>query len=221
MSLFGAASRRCGGASFFGCMMIKTFRTNKETPQTSAAYTYVLLSGGLDSATLLAHLLKSSRRVRPVFVGYGQAAINQERRAARDIAAHYGRKLVYLDFSIPGRSLPAGEIPGRNALLVFAATMLIRDRRALVAIGIHSGTSYSGCTPAFIEHCQSLLGLSTEGRFRVVAPFIEWTKLQIYQYAKNLEVPTENTYSCERGLASPCGRCLSCHDRRLLECNKQ
>src|SRR4051812_14192 len=73
------------------------------TPTTPAAV--VLLSGGLDSSTALAHTLAAGTDVRAaVFVDYGQRHV-RERLSARAIAAHYGVTLLELDLRSFGASV--------------------------------------------------------------------------------------------------------------------
>ena len=55
----------------------------------------------------------------------------------------------------------------------------------------------------------------TRGAIIATAPFLHWTKHDVYQLASKLNVPVALTYSCEAD-NYPCQRCRSCLDRRLL-----
>ena len=83
----------------------------------------VLVSGGIDSAALLAFYLRERFDVRPLFVDFGQPAAKQELRAARAVCKHYGVRLSIM--TVRSRvSFSVGEIPGRNAFLLFAAVLV-------------------------------------------------------------------------------------------------
>ena len=86
----------------------------------------------------------------------------------------------------------------------------------LLAIGIHSGTPYYDCSAEFIRMMNSLVVSQTDGVVQVGAPFLAWTKRQIWDFATNGDVPLSLTYSCERGGEAACGECPSCRDLRQL-----
>lgn len=174
----------------------------------------VLLSGGLDSAAC-AHFLLQKFAVRAIHLAYGQPAEIQERAAAFAITKHYGipLSLVRLGGCRPKAS---GEILGRNAFLLFAALTEISSSQGAIAIGIHSGSPYFDCSHRFVESIQSLVDGYCDGRTRILAPFVDWTKDTIWDYCLANDVPIDLTYSCEEGLGQPCGECHSCRDREAL-----
>jgi 7-cyano-7-deazaguanine synthase len=177
----------------------------------------VLLSGGLDSSACLKFYLDLGFHVSALFVDYGHAAARAEMAAANSIASHYGVKLNCircLDFPLSGE----GFIQGRNAFLLFCALMVLRNS-GMIAIGIHSGTSYADCTPDFVELMQRTFDLYTQGTIRIVTPFLLWDKAKIWHYSLDRGVPISKTYSCEEGLSVPCGHCLSCKDMKSLQCS--
>ncbi len=83
-------------------------------------------------------------------------------------------------------------------------------------MGIHSGTPYYDCSKEFVSSVNSILKGYTSGEILLDAPFIDWNKEMIIQYCKDNDVPLDITYSCENGQEPPCGKCLSCLDRRFL-----
>jgi 7-cyano-7-deazaguanine synthase len=117
------------------------------------------------------------------------------------------------------RSFGIGEIRGRNAFLIFAC-MLDSDCKGTqaIALGIHAGTAYYDCSPAFLSTIGRLVAEYTDGCTRVLAPFIDWTKQEIFSYCVDKGIPVDVSYSCEAGEMPPCGLCLSCRDRRMLSC---
>jgi len=185
---------------------------------TSPTETVVLFSGGLDSAAC-AHFLKAGgHSVRGLFIDYGQKAAPWERAAAERLSA--ALKIDLSEVSIrTRRSFGTGEIRGRNALLIFSS-MLDDDcgRAQVIALGIHAGTAYYDCSPPFVEAVDRLVAEYTDGRTRVLAPFVQWTKRDIFTYSLRAGLPVQLSYSCEAGGLPPCGSCLSCRDRRMLAC---
>ncbi len=172
----------------------------------------VLLSGGVDSAACLAFLLEQTP-AEAMFIDYGQAAATQEEASATAIALHYGVALRTIR-CVGAAPKQAGLITGRNAFLIFAA--LLESRRSLLATGIHAGTPYWDCKPVFVAAVQSVCDGYTDGRVRLIAPFIEWSKRQIWEFCISWKVPVDLTYSCEAGAPEPCGRCESCRDMEAL-----
>lgn len=175
----------------------------------------VLLSGGVDSAACLAFLQNLKIRASGLFVDYGHSAAKQEHLAALAISDFYRvplKRIVVSGFQQWGE----GFVPGRNAFLLHTALMAVHFKNGIVAIGIHAGTRYSDCSDLFLRQMQSSFDVYTSGRIFVSAPFLHWTKTEIWEYCRRMKVPIELTYSCEAGHERPCGRCLSCVDRGLL-----
>ena len=190
----------------------RSVREFKELP--SNREVLVLLSGGLDSTTCLKFFLDFGRPPRALFVDYGQPAASQESSSASLVASHYGVPLRKLFISGSPRK-PAGLIVGRNAFLLTLAVMEAEDSVSTVAIGIHDGTEYPDCSSRFVQHISTLCAYSGRENIEIAAPFQTWTKRDVFCFAQNHHVPMQMTHSCERG-APPCGRCISCSDRKIL-----
>ena len=179
--------------------------------------TAVLLSGGMDSAAC-AHLLAAQGyAVRGIFVDFGQPARELETAAVNRLSHLLGIQTTTLRAQSPD-GFGTGELVGRNAFLLTAAIFLGRVRHGLLAIGIHAGTPYYDCSPGFFDRLRILAEEHTNGRLTLVAPFLNWTKGQIYEYVLRSGLPVDATYSCESGTIPPCGSCASCCDRRALGC---
>ena len=176
----------------------------------------VLLSGGADSAACLHFYREMGRPTSCLFIDYQPSALKEEADAARRVARHYDARLFVARFvGVRGKS--TGLIGGRNAFLLSAALMELPPTVSAVAIGIHSGTSYSDCTPEFIDRMQGVYDIYSTGRVKIVAPFIEWIKAEVWTYARSAGVPLASTYSCELGGDPPCMSCESCGDRKGLD----
>ena len=176
----------------------------------------VLLSGGIDSAACVHYYLDLNFEVYGFFVDYSQSALDNERRSAVRIAAHYGIKLDQAPFSATKHYGP-GEIRGRNAVLILPALLYYPRLRGIISLGIHSGTPYYDCSPPFIRDITPIIDAYTDGEVKIDAPFLTWEKSAIYTYCIDKGIPIKLTYSCEAGTSPPCGKCTSCRDREALD----
>jgi 7-cyano-7-deazaguanine synthase len=174
----------------------------------------VLLSGGLDSAVCVAYYLELGSRVRCLFIDWGQSAAADEWTAAQCIADALDVPVHRMELT--GLPPLSGKIRGRNALLVCLALMEAPSDQTSIAIGIHAGTTYEDCSPEFLEKMRAVFDLYTDGRVRLEAPFLRWSKETLVGAAARLGVPTALTYSCEAGGNPVCGVCASCRDRERL-----
>lgn len=172
----------------------------------------VLLSGGIDSATVGALLIERGWGTDAVFVDYGQRAVAEEREASRRIADHLG--IRWQDLTVRGfEPLAFVEVRGRNDLLLALAAAA--TPATAVAIGTHAGTSYADCSPAHNAAWQLLFDTQYGGSRRLLVPLQELTKAQVVALARRLGVPLAATYSCEDA-GGPCGACISCRDREAV-----
>jgi len=177
----------------------------------------VLLSGGMDSAACCHHLISVGWSVRGLFIAYGQAAVEQERNAAQLIASYFGIPLAQMAVT-GGGPFSVGEVLGRNASLIFMALTHGNIKCGGIAIGIHAGTPYYDCSPAFAGAMDLLVAEHTDARVRLLTPLLYWSKQDVFEYANMRGIPVEHTYSCEAGTDPVCGQCNSCRDRAALRC---
>lgn len=176
----------------------------------------VLLSGGIDSTACLNFYVELSLPVCALFIDYKQPALQYEYDAAQAVAAHYKLPLIKGEWNGMLHSEP-GYIQSRNLFLLSAALLEAPKSITAISIGIHAGTEYADCSPEFIAATQNIFDIYTGSKIHITAPFITWHKQDILQYVSDNNVPTHMTYSCEAGLKSGCGKCLSCLDRELLK----
>ncbi len=175
----------------------------------------ILLSGGIDSAACTHFYLTQGFSVQTLFVNYGQKAKNQEIEAAQGVADFL--QVPFKKIDLEGISCSfEGEIVGRNSFLLFTALMEFQHKGGVIGVGVHSDTPYYDCSIEFIKSVQDLYDGYTGGRIKVGVPFIQWTKSDIWKYFIKSKIPFELTYSCENGLTTPCGKCLSCKDLEML-----
>lgn len=173
--------------------------------------TIILLSGGIDSTACLDFYKSKRHNVEALLINYGQISFKNELKAVRKICKH---------FSVPFHVITAkttlkhksGFVMGRNMFLLATALTHGGLESGFIGIGIHSGTNYVDCSELFAAEIGKLFELYTNGKIHVGAPFINWTKREIWEYCKKRKLPINLTYSCELGLKQPCGKCLSCKD---------
>lgn len=202
----------------------------------------VLLSGGLDSATVLAAAKSAGYACHAIAFDYGQkhraelfaaarVAETQEAESFRiirlDAGAFSGSALTDDDLAVPEsptEGIPITYVPARNTIFLAHALGMAEALGATdLALGVNA-VDYSGypdCRPAFIDAFEALANLATKvgvesGAFKVHAPLLMLTKAEIIRWGTDLGVPYHLTVSCyqatETGLA--CGRCDSCRLRR-------
>ena len=177
---------------------------------------WLLLSGGIDSTACLAFYLKQGFHVECLHFSFGQPAQMRESLAVARVARHYDVSLKILCWS-GSANLNEGEIVGRNAFLFMGALMEVGSGSGIIASGIHAGTFYYDCSQGFLSAMQAVVDGYCDGRVKLAAPFIKWSKQQIFAFCKTEKVPIEMTYSCERGTEQPCRECLSCRDRGIKD----
>lgn len=168
----------------------------------------VLLSGGLDSAVVLAMYPKS------VCIGfdYGQPHKIELERAAK-VAAYY--KAPFETISLPAMPKVNDVVfAGRN--MVFASVAIAiaqaRDHKS-VRVGCNASDRlrFPDCHPSFWHHINEAASAYS---VRVTAPLIRMSKTEIAVRARQLNVPIELTWSCYSPQNSePCGECLACKTR--------
>jgi 7-cyano-7-deazaguanine synthase len=186
----------------------------------------LLLSGGLDSTTLLAVARRDGFDVHAMTFRYGQRHAN-EIEAARRVAARFGvRDHVVADIDlrtfggsaltsdsidvprdrdVGERGVPVTYVPARNTIfLAFALAWAEVLGAADIFIGVNA-LDYSGypdCRPEYIQAFERMASLATragtEGsvHLRVRAPLIDLTKAQIIQLGTSLGVDYAATQSC-------------------------
>lgn len=172
----------------------------------------LLCSGGVDSSTLAHAVLANGRPPSLLFVDYGQPAAEAERRAVSRLSDDLG--VAARTAMVRAASIRAGEIPGRNAMLIGVAQMYVQQH-GQIGIGIHAGTGYADCSPSFVRATQDMLDVQHDGRVELVAPFVGWHKSDVLKLGHSLGVDLARCHSCETANV-PCGECRSCLDRKEL-----
>ncbi len=200
----------------------------------------VLISGGLDSAVLLAHEAQRAR-VQPVYVSVGLAWEDAEKRMLRrllDAPVFAARvdKLNTLDFSMrdvyaqthwairgapPAYDTPDQDVylAGRNLVFLAKAGVVAAARRiSRIALGPLAGNPFPDATPEFFEAMSRALALGLNHPIEVATPLVSMHKEDVIRLGESLHVPLELTLSCMNPLDGPlplhCGLCSKCRERR-------
>lgn len=201
----------------------------------------VLLSGGLDSATVLAIARDAGYQCHALSVAYGQRHIAElkaaERVAARLGAAGHTHIEVNLDAiggsaltdrriavpEAPSSGIPVTYVPARNTLflsLALGQAEVVGARDLFIGVNAVDYSGYPDCRPEFIAAFETLANVATKAgvegaRFRIHTPLIAWHKAEIIRRGAALGVDFAETVSCyqadEDGRA--CGKCDSCRIR--------
>lgn len=196
------------------------------------------LSGGMDSATLLALLIEQGYEVHCCTFYYGSKHNKWENRAAENLIDFYGfKKPVFgytfdlcksfkdfkSDLLLTGGKIPEGHyeaesmrqtvVPGRN--MIFASIMagLAESIGAkAIALGVHKGDHhiYPDCRAEFIKSLDTAIYLSSDRKVEVIAPFLEIDKTGILKIGQKIQIPCSVPYHLTR----------TCYKDQKLSCGK-
>jgi 7-cyano-7-deazaguanine synthase len=202
----------------------------------------ILLSGGLDSATVLAIAKSRQRECLALSFVYGQRH-QVELEAAKRVASAIGvaEHVVYpLDLRVFGASaltadldvpkdavgapgIPITYVPARNTIFLALALGYAEARDAKeIWIGVNA-LDYSGypdCRPDFIDAFQQVIWTGTRSGVehqepRLIAPLLHMSKAEIITEGTKLGVDYGITHSCYDPIeGTACGHCDSCLLRR-------
>lgn len=210
--------------------------TDPWPPPHPSAPLAVLVSGGLDSAVLLAEAALAYPEVVPIYVRVGmlweaaeQAHLRRFLEAVRTPAV---RPLVVLDqpagdlygthWSVTGAGAPAATaahdadfLPGRNVLL-FAKPLLWCHLHGVPELATAPlGTNpFPDATPAFYDGLAAVVARGmAQPAVRILRPYAHLHKTDVLR--RGLRFPLRHTFSCVRpaGLV-PCGTCIKCGERQ-------
>jgi 7-cyano-7-deazaguanine synthase len=201
----------------------------------------VLLSGGLDSATVLAIARDQGYRCHALSMAYGQrhaAELAAAARVARALRAE-AHKVVSIgldsfggsaltDSAIqvpetPEEGIPVTYVPARNTVFLSLAlgwAEVLGAHDIFIGVNAVDYSGYPDCRPRFIDAFEKLANLATkegvEGRpFHIHTPLIDLTKAEIIRRGASLGVDYRLTVSCYQAneAGEACGVCDSCRLR--------
>jgi 7-cyano-7-deazaguanine synthase len=202
----------------------------------------VLLSGGLDSATVLAYARKQSFECYCLSLDYHQRHI-AELYAAKNVANIMGaaaHKTATLDLSLFGGSaltddaiavpesetagIPVTYVPARNTImlsLALAWAEVLESQDIFIGVNALDYSGYPDCRGEYVKAFQAMANLATKSAVEgytitIHAPLIDMTKAQIVTLGTDLGVDYAMTVSCYQADShgEACGLCDSCRLRR-------
>jgi 7-cyano-7-deazaguanine synthase len=199
--------------------------------------TLAIVSGGMDSVTMLHDLYKQGHELSVVSFNYGQRHIKELEVAKRN-ADKLGlqHKIIRMDFlaqlldnsALTGDTeVPEGHyaaenmkltvVPNRNMIMAsIAIGLAVNNGQDAIAMGVHSGDHaiYPDCRPEFISALRTTSLIANYEPIDVLAPYLKMDKSSII--ARGLEIDTmdySETWTCYKGLQKACGVCGSCQER--------
>ena len=202
----------------------------------------ILISGGLDSATVIAQAKSEGYDCYALSFDYSQRH-QVELNAAERLCQQFGakeHKVIKLDLSQIGGSaltddsiavpedetsgIPVSYVPARNTIFLSVAlgwAEVLGADRIFVGVNAVDYSGYPDCRPEYIAAFEKVANLATkmgveDNSIRIVTPLIDLTKAEIIQKGISLGVDYSQTVSCyqadDQGRA--CGKCDSCRLRR-------
>jgi 7-cyano-7-deazaguanine synthase len=200
----------------------------------------VLLSGGLDSATVLA-IASQDYDCHTLSFNYAQRSLS-ELNAAKLLAAHYlaSHQVIQIDAGVMAGSaltdpaiavpeeftegIPVTYVPARNTLFLSHALAVAEVMSSLdIFIGVNA-VDYSGypdCRREYIQAYETMANLATKAgvegnHLSIHTPLIDKSKADIVRIGDSLNVDYSYTVSCYQAnsLGEACGSCDSCRLRR-------
>ena len=203
----------------------------------------VLLSGGLDSATVLALARAAGFDGHCLTIDYGQRHRAELAAAARvaaalgavahrtlklDLAAFGGSALTDASIAVPTsgvqEGIPVTYVPARNTImlsLALAWAEVLEARAIFIGANAVDYSGYPDCRPEYLRAFEAMANLATKAgvegrRLAVHAPLLDWPKARIIREGTALGVDYSLTVSCYQATdeGAACGVCDSCRLRR-------
>lgn len=198
--------------------------------------TILVYSGGMDSTTLLYHLLDLKHEVKAISFNYGQRH-SRELEMAKKTCEKLGveHKIIDINFmrDIASNSSLTGDIatphghyaaenmkltvvPNRNMIMYsIAIGWAVNIGYDAIAVGVHAGDFevYPDCRPVFIQKLKEIAQVANFSLIDVLAPFLLMTKGDIAKRGIELNVDFSITQTCYEGTEKPCMKCGACSER--------
>ena len=203
----------------------------------------VLLSGGLDSATVLAIARDQGFQCYALSVDYGQrhrSELEAARKVAQSLHSH-GHQIIKLDLTAFGGSaltdrtmeiptngekteIPVTYVPARNTImlsLALAWAETLQSQDIFVGVNAVDYSGYPDCRPEYIQAFEQMANLATKAgvegkKLTIHAPLMHLSKKEIIQAGLALGVDYGLTVSCYQAdeTGRACGICDSCRIRK-------
>lgn len=196
----------------------------------------VVLSGGMDSTTLLYRMFNEYSEVEALSFNYGQRHKKELEYAAKSCAKlgipHKIVDVTVINELVQGSSLtsdidvPEGHyeeenmkatvVPNRNMILAsMAIGYAVSKGFGAVALGVHSGDHaiYPDCRPLFVDALRVMARIANYEEIEILAPYLDTDKGGILRDGIELGVDYSLSWTCYKGGEKACGKCGSCQER--------
>ena len=209
-----------------------------------SAKAIVLLSGGLDSATVLA-IASQEFDCHAISFNYAQRSLS-EIYAAKQLAEYYAasHQIIHIDNGVmagsaltdetidvpdaiygqPTEHIPVTYVPARNTLFLshaLAVAEVLSSQDIFIGVNAIDYSGYPDCRPEFIRAYETMANLATKAgvegnRLNIQTPLIDKSKAEIISIGNALGVDYALTVSCYQAneQGQACGHCDSCQLRR-------
>lgn len=199
----------------------------------------LIYSGGMDSFTLLHHILASGLArsdIATLTFNYGQKHV-KEVEYAKHVCAELGieHKVVNIsainsllggssltdDIAIPeghyeADNMKSTVVPNRNMILLSLAIAYAVSLEAdTVYYGAHSGDHaiYPDCRPEFVQKMDEVSRIANFQPVAISTPFVDMSKIDILARGMELGLDYTHTWTCYNGREKACGKCGACVER--------
>lgn len=196
----------------------------------------LILSGGLDSTTLLYWLLNKKYKVKCISFLYGQKhskEVEVAKQTCKKLKVEH--KIINLDalkdilssnLTSSTKKIPEGHyesknmeqtvVPNRNMIMLsMAIGWAISCKYDNVAYGAHGGDHviYFDCRKIFVDKLRELAKVVDVIPVKIITPFLLRDKSYIVSMGNRLGVDYSKTWTCYNGRKKACGKCGSCRER--------
>ena len=199
--------------------------------------TIIVLSGGMDSVTLLYKLVAEGKQVKAISFNYGQKHSRELEQASKTcqklgvehkvVDISFIKELVSHSALTSDEVVPEGHyaaenmkrtvVPNRNMIMSsIAIGWAVNEDYDEVALGVHAGDHaiYPDCRPEFVEALRTIAKIANFKPIEIYTPFLNIDKGDIAIEGKKLGVDYSLTHTCYNGKETPCGKCGACQERK-------
>lgn len=197
----------------------------------------IILSGGMDSTTLLYDVKREYDIVGALSFFYGQkhekeliyASVTCSELGIKHRVVNLPTLKDLLNSALTSdKPIPEGHyeaenmkqtvVPSRNTImLAIASGYAVSLGAEIIFYGAHAGDHfiYPDCRPEYIEKLNDCLAIANFEPTKVIAPYQNITKVEILKKGLELGVDYKDTWTCYVGEEKACGKCGSCQERLM------
>ncbi len=198
----------------------------------------IVISGGMDSAVLLADILDKGKKPDAISFNYGSKHNARELPMARELCKSFkvNHRIIRLPFINElfsssllesGADVPDGKydqtgmastlVPFRNGIMLSIAIGYAESvGSSEVLLASHTGDHfiYPDCRPEFNKAFSEAAFLGTDKKVRLSFPYTDMDKREIGDLGRKLGIDFTRTWTCYKGKKLHCGTCGSCTERK-------